>query len=115
MAATGHNEGFRILDEFSTQAIPVKAPVSASRGVNPGMGVVAEIPVSTASADRIQGLRAMSNAELLAFIRSNGGGLTSEELEVIHDIAAQRWTEADAVELSREAMRTAVTRRATAI
>ena len=122
MPSSGQNEGIRVLEEFACEAIPHSAPAapSAGRGVNPGMEVVTELVVRASqpplTKERIEELRAMSSAELLALLRSCGSGLSSQELLVIHDIAAERWTKKDgpgsegAIELSREAMLVALNR-----
>jgi hypothetical protein len=122
MASSGQNEGFRVLEEFACEAIPAPdraLPSPAGRGVNTGMEVVTELVVrasGTLSKERIAALRAMSSAQLLALLRSSGSALSNQELLTIHDIAAERWTNGDAlmsqaaVELSREAMLVATNR-----
>ncbi len=123
MAAKGINEGFSILDEFVCTAIPgptVTAPDSLGRGVNEGIAVIGPLdlapPTCPVEQTRIAALRAMSNAELLALIRASGAGMTGQELLTIHDIAAERLLTgnqtSDVIEVSREAMRTAVKRSA---
>lgn len=55
MAASGHNEGFRVLEDFPCLAEPgsdLTTPSSAGRGENTGMGtlpdvVVEAVPTST--------------------------------------------------------------------
>jgi hypothetical protein len=123
MATCGHNEGFRVLEEFTCDAIPVSDPAldgSRGRGVNTDMDVLTEMVVRPAPAalnkERIAELRAMSNAQLLALIRSSGSELSRKDLLAIQDIAAERSTNGsgasaqDALELSRAAMLVAVNR-----
>ena len=48
MPASGHNEGFRVLEEFSCEAIPPSdagTPRSGGRGVNTGVNVLTELMV----------------------------------------------------------------------
>jgi hypothetical protein len=122
MPSSGQNEGIRVLEEFACEAIPRSGPTAptSGRGTNPGMEVVTELVVRASqpplTKERIEELRAMSSAQLLALLRSSGPGLSSQELLAIHDIAAERWTKRDdpvsegAIELSREAMLVAINR-----
>lgn len=111
------NEGFRLLDEFVCEATPgpeLPAAAAPGRGVNAGVQVVVEVvaraPQPPLSEERAAELRALSNLQLLALIRSSGPTLSPEELRFIHDIAIQRLgqsrppTAEGAAELSREAM-----------
>jgi hypothetical protein len=127
MATSGRNEGFHVLEDFTTEALP-EAEADAvptapkGRGVNPGMHVVTEL-VSWASqppvsAERIAELRQLSTPQLLALVRGSGPTLTGQELLLIHDVAAERLAEDGttssdgAGELSREVMLTAVNKSA---
>src|ERR1051325_9025096 len=122
MAGQGNNEGFRILDEFVCTAIlgtTMPPSGSAGRGINDGISVTGKLDFASpyrrpVDQTRIAALRAMSNAELLALIRASGADMSGQELLTIHDIAAERLSTgsqaAEAIEVSREAMRTAVKR-----
>jgi hypothetical protein len=125
MATPGRNEGFRLLDDFTCEAVSEAGgspPGDKRRGVNPGMHVVTEL-VSGASqppvpAERIAELRKLSTRQLLALVHLHGPALRAHELLVIHDIAAERlggdqdpFSEG-AIELSREVMLAAVNRSA---
>jgi hypothetical protein len=123
MPNSGHNEGFRVLEEFACKAIPssgLASPGSAGPGENTGMGMLTELVVRasdpSAPPERLAQLRAMSSLELLALVHSSGSRLSREELLAIHDIAAERCTKADdplsqpAIELSRATMLVAINR-----
>jgi hypothetical protein len=123
MSTSGHNEGFRVLEEFTCQAIPgsgLTTPSSGGRGENTGLGTLTDVVVEAEqpppSQERIAALRAMSSVELLDLLRRSGNALSNQELLAIHDIAAERWEKDDAsfsqkaIELSREAMRAAINR-----
>ena len=125
MAASGHNEGFRVLEDFACEAIPASASAglgSKGRGVNAGMDVVAELVIRAThlplTEERIAELQAMSTAQLLELVRLGDLELSNQELLVIHDIAADRLTKANdpfsvgSRELSREAMLVAIRRSA---
>jgi hypothetical protein len=82
--------------------------------VNAGVRVVVEVVGRATQAplteERAAELRALSNSQLLALVRSSGPTLSPEELRVIHDVAVQRLGQGGppaaegADELSREAM-----------
>jgi hypothetical protein len=123
MATIGHNQGFRVLDEFVCDAIgrsDMDTTGVRGRGINPGMQVVAERTVgdtlSAVPENRLTELRKMSSAELLAIIRSTGPSLNNAELVAIHDIAAERLSNgpgpvaSEELDLSRAAMLAAVER-----
>jgi hypothetical protein len=126
MATQGYNENFRVLDEFICEAIlepSVPQPTPSGRGVNAGMHVVSESAARESqpppSSERLANLRGLSTQELLALVHRNGSELRSQDLLVIHEIAAERLGEGErplskiAVELSREVMLAAVNKRAT--
>jgi hypothetical protein len=111
------NEGFRLLEDFVCEATPspeVPAAASPGRGVNAGVQVVVEVVARATHPPLPEGraaeLRALSNPQLLALVRSAGPTLSPEELRVIHDIAVWRLGQGEptvaegAEELSREAM-----------
>jgi hypothetical protein len=125
MAATGRNEDFRLLDDFTCEAI--SAPGASQldhmgRGKNPGMDVLTEV-ISRASqslvtSERIAELRRLSSDELLILVKDCGSELDRQELLVIHDIAVERLDKGESPffevsrELSREVMHAAVSRSA---
>jgi hypothetical protein len=124
-AQPGENEGFRLLDDFVCEATPaagVPVAVSPGRGLNAGARMIAEVLVGDSrdspSAERVAQLRALSNQQLLAFVRSSGAKLNPNELRAIHDIAIERLTQdhgnssEGADELSREAMLVSIRRMA---
>jgi hypothetical protein len=117
------NEGFRLLEEFVCAATPgpeVPAAAPTGRGVNAGVQVVVEViaraPQPPLNEGRVAELRALSNLQLLALVRSSGPALSPEELRAIHDIAIQRLGERaapvaqGAEELSRETMQATLNR-----
>jgi hypothetical protein len=115
-------EDFRVLEELVCEATPgpgVPAAAPQGSGVNAGVRALSEFIVRAShaplTAERVAALRAMSNRELLALVRSAGPELSPAELGVIHDLALERLTQDDSlasegVELSRETMRVALER-----
>jgi hypothetical protein len=106
-----------LLEEFVCEAIQapeVPAAASPGRGANAGVQVVVEVVTRPTqpplSEERAAELRALSNPQLLALVRSSGPTLSPEELRFIHDIAIRRLGQGGppaaegAEELSREAM-----------
>jgi hypothetical protein len=128
MAASGRNEGVRVLEDFVCKAIPCSGtvlPPSPGRGINKGMSVVAELSVRASQSssqsltnERLAEFRALSNGQLLEIVRSKNASLSSQELLAIHDIAVERLTKGSdaisdsSIELSREAMLVAINRTA---
>jgi hypothetical protein len=125
MATPGRNEGFRLLEDFTCEAISSARASQLDhkgQGINPGMRIVREV-VSRASQpvvpiERIAELRRLSSSELLALIQRLGSEIDGQELLVIHDIAVERLGHGespsfeDSLELSREVMLAAVNRSA---
>jgi hypothetical protein len=116
-ANPGANEGIRVLDDFTCDAIPAAGLpriATPGKGVNSAMRVLAEFAVSNGrtplTTERTAELRALSNDELLTLVRSNASELSAEDLRVIHDIAIERLTREDgprateAAIVAREAM-----------
>ena len=122
MANSGRNEGFRMLEEFTCEAVSSPHAARLGRGVNPGMRVLTETVVTSdqpsMTTERVDQLRRMSTPELLDLVKHSGQELDSRELLAIHDIAAERLGENDvpfsevAIELSRQTMLVAVNRSA---
>jgi hypothetical protein len=111
------NEGFRLLEEVVCEATPgpeVPTVASPGRGINAGVQVVVEVVARPTQPplgeERAAELRALSNAQLLALVRSSGPTLSPDELRFIHDLAIRRLGQGGppategAEELSREAM-----------
>jgi hypothetical protein len=78
--------------------------------------VVSRPSAAGVPAERVTQLRQLSTGELLALVHQQGSALSSQELLLIHDIAAERWGQepkpvaADALALSREVMLVAVSK-----
>lgn len=120
MASAGQNEGCEVLEEFVCEAMPDADPLPPGplgRGVNAGAHLLTELVSSATAAtqERVAELRGMSIAQLLHLVRSHGAELSSEELLILHDIAAERAAQGngslqEAIELSRETMLEAIHR-----
>ena len=125
MAIPGRNEGVRVLDELVCEAVSTSGsapPGYRERGADPGLESATE-SISRPSqgppvpAERVAELRRLSTTQLLALVRLHAPDLSSQELLVIHGIAAERLGDdrpppAGAVELSQEVMIAAVNRSA---
>lgn len=119
MPNPGHNEGFRVLEEFTSEAISSheESPYKG-RGMDAGMRVLEEdvhrSPAPPVPLERLAELRRLSSPDLLALIQSSGPELDNLELLAIHEIAVERLGRGqgssfeESLELSRGAMLAAV-------